>query len=112
MIELIENIKVKLTKEIKSLYAIVTLELKGDWSIKGFRIRESNRENNYGEKLWITAPSYQSGGNQWKTVVYIPKEEWKKLEGLILKAYREKVKEEPSSYKANELNNTEVEVPF
>ena len=85
------GIKIKIT-ENKKMKAIVGLVFE-NFTIKGFRIQESEHENDYGEKLWITPPSYK-GPYKWHPIFYIPDLElWKELEKKIYKEYRKEMKE-------------------
>lgn len=73
--------------ETEKLKAIVSIDF-GDFKIKGFRISVSEYENERGEKLWTTPPSYRDGGGRYHPIFFLPnKELWKKIEGKLLDEY-------------------------
>ncbi|MDD5146889.1 MAG: hypothetical protein PHN39_04100 [Candidatus Pacebacteria bacterium] len=83
------GIKIKLTEG--KLKAIVGLDF-GDVIIRGFRIQESQHENDRGEKIWVTPPSYLGGGKWHPIAFFSDKDLWKKIEGKIYDAYAEVMK--------------------
>lgn len=86
------GIKVKIIEQ-KKLKAIVGLDF-GDISIKGFRISESEYENEQGEKLWLTPPSYKDGGGHYHPMFFMPdKELWKRLERKVMETYQTQQRE-------------------
>jgi len=79
--------------EMDKLKAIVSIDF-GDFKIKGFRVNASDYENERGEKLWITPPSYPDGSRRYHPIFYIPnKELWKKVESKLLDEYQKASKE-------------------
>lgn len=100
-------IKIKLTEG--KLKAIVGLDF-GDVVIRGFRIQESQHENDRGEKIWITPPSYQGGG-RWHPIAFFPdKELWKRIEVKIYDAYDAATKKRLT--KAYDLSDEEADQYF
>ncbi len=83
-------VKVKLTEG--AMKAICALDFGGELVIRGFRIRDSEHENDRGEKLWVTPPSYMGGGKWHPTAFFPDKAVWKLVEGKILDAYQEALK--------------------
>ena len=86
------RIKVKITEG--KLKAIVGIDL-GDFTIKGFRIQESQYEHKAagGRKLWLTPPSYADKGGRYHPIFYIPdKILWERLEAKIWEAYDKEYK--------------------
>lgn len=83
----IEKISVKVkVLEDKKTKAIISLDF-GDFVVKGFRIQESNYENDSGDKLWLTPPSYQ-GGPKWHPIFFVPDEKlWSILAKKIWEEY-------------------------
>ncbi len=83
------KVKIKITEE-KKLKAIISLDF-GDFLVKGFRAMESDYENDYGDKLWLTPPSYRDGGGKYHPIFFIEnKELWKKVEEKIWSEYKKK----------------------
>jgi len=84
-----DKIKVKIKFiEAQKLKAIISLNFE-DFIIKGFRVSESEFENDKGEKLWLTPPSYRDSGGRYHPIFYIPhKELWKELENFIWDEYK------------------------
>ncbi len=80
----IEEIQIKIKFiEHKKLKAIIGVDFL-DFVIRGFRIMESEYENDKGDKLWLTPPSYQDSGGKYHPIFFMPnKEEWQELEKLI-----------------------------
>jgi len=79
------GIKVKIVESNKTK-AIISLNF-GDFVVKGFRVQTSRYENRFGEKFWLTPPSYQDGIGKYHPMFYMDnKELWNKLEEKI---YRE-----------------------
>lgn len=62
-------------------------------NIKGFRIMESEFDNDYGDKIWIQVPSYLAGGHYHVMFFLEPKEEWKKIEEVIIKQFKKNQEE-------------------
>src|SRR3989344_2124912 len=83
-------VTVKLTEG--SMKAICSLDFGGELTIRGFRIRDSEHDNDRGEKLWVTPPSYLGGGKWHPTAFFPDKNIWKKVEIRILDAYQEALK--------------------
>ena len=83
-----DQIKVKIKFiEAQKLKAIIGLNF-DDFVIKGFRVSESEFENDRGEKLWLTPPSYRDSGGRYHPIFFMPnKELWKELENLIWDEY-------------------------
>ena len=78
-------IRVKILDD-KRTHAIITLDF-GDFVVKGFRVQQSQFTNFKGDNLWVTPPSYQSGG-RYHPMFFVPeKEKWAALEQLIWKAF-------------------------
>lgn len=84
-----DQIKVKIKFiEAQKLKAIISLNF-DDFVIKGFRVTESEFENDRGEKLWLTPPSYRDSGGRYHPIFFMPnKELWKGLENLIWDEYK------------------------
>lgn len=84
-----DQIKVKIKFiEAQKLKAIISLNF-DDFVIKGFRVTESEFENDRGEKLWLTPPSYRDSGGRYHPIFFMPnKELWKELENLIWDEYK------------------------
>ena len=81
------KVKIKFIEE-KKLKAIISLNF-GDFVVKGFRIAESDYDNDRGDKLWLTPPSYRDSGGRYHPIFYIPnKELWKELEGKVWDEYK------------------------
>jgi len=83
------KIKVKITDGNGKLKAIIGLDF-GDFVVKGFRIQESQYENEAagGRKLWLTPPSYGDRGGRYHPIFYIPdKDLWERLQAKIWEAY-------------------------
>lgn len=81
------RIKVKIVEG--KLKAIASLDF-GDFTIKGFRIQESQYPNKAAgdRKLWLTPPSYADRGGRYHPIFYIPdKDLWERLEAKIWEAY-------------------------
>lgn len=79
------GVKIKIIDE-KKLKAIIGLDF-GDFIVKGFRIMDSDFENDLGRKLWLTPPSYLGGGRH-HPIFYMPnKPLWKLLEKRIYEQY-------------------------
>lgn len=98
-IKIIENQKMK---------AIIALDF-GDFKVKGFRIRESEYENQRGEKLWLTPPSYVDSGGRYHPIFYTPnKELWQKIENKILDEYHK----ENEKYWRKRMNSEKEESAF
>lgn len=73
--------------EMDKLKAIVSIDF-GDFKIKGFRVNTSDYENERGEKIWITPPSYRDGGGRYHPIFFTSnKELWKKIESKLLDEY-------------------------
>ena len=73
--------------EMDKLKAIVSIDF-GDFKIKGFRVNTSDYENERGEKIWITPPSYRDGAGRYHPIFFLPnKELWKKIESKLLDEY-------------------------
>lgn len=80
------EISVKIVENQK-LKAIVTIDFK-DLVIKGFRVFDSEHENDHGYNLWVTPPSYQSGGGKYHPIFFMEdKELWKQVEKKICQEY-------------------------
>lgn len=79
-------IKVKLTEG--KMKAIVALDF-GEVVLRGFRILDSQFENDKGEKLWITPPVYPGGGKYHPIVFFPNKQLWEQISARILAAYQE-----------------------
>jgi hypothetical protein len=63
--------------------------------IKGFRVVRSKFENEYGDKLWIQVPSYQTG-RFFHKMFFLEDETkqcWKNVEKKLLDEYKKKDKE-------------------
>ncbi|PWB38375.1 MAG: hypothetical protein C3F02_04370 [Parcubacteria group bacterium] len=74
--------------ESQKLKAIIGLNF-GDFVIKGFRVSESEYENDRGQKLWLTPPSYKDSGGRYHPMFFMPnKELWKELEAKIWDEYK------------------------
>lgn len=81
------QVKIKFVEEAQ-LKAILSLDF-GDFIIKGFRVQESDHENDFGEKLWITPPSYRDRHGKYHPMFFIAdKELWKELERKIWEEYK------------------------
>jgi len=79
-------VKIKFTEQ-KILKAIIGLDF-GDFSVKGFRIMESQFESVRKDKLWLTPPSYRDMGGRYHPIFFIPdKELWEQLEAKIYEEY-------------------------
>lgn len=79
--------------EMDKLKAIVSIDF-GDFKIKGFRVNASDYENENGEKLWITPPSYRDAGGRYHPIFFTSnKELWKKIESKLLDEYHKASKE-------------------
>lgn len=87
------GIKIKITDGKQK--AIVALDF-GDFVVKGFRVQESKFENEHGDLLWITPPTYRSPFKHHPIVYFPDKELWKNLECRIREAY----KRENKTYRA------------
>jgi len=100
------SVKIKFVEQ-KKLKAIITLGF-GEFVIKGFRVMESEYENENGDKLWLTPPSYQSSFGKYHPIFYMPdKEQWKELEKMIWAQY---YKQSDEYYKKKfDLDGTESE---
>ena len=83
-----DQIKVKIKFiEAQKLKAIISLNF-DDFVIRGFRVSESEYENDKGDKLWLTPPSYRDSGGRYHPIFFMPnKELWKELENLIWDEY-------------------------
>lgn len=80
-------IKVKVVDQAK-LKAIVSLDF-GDFVVKGFRVQISQYENEKGDKLWITPPSYRAATGKYHPIFYVlKKDQWEVLEKRILDEYK------------------------
>ena len=80
------EVKIKFIEE-KKLKAIITLNFE-DFVVKGFRVMESDYENDKGKKLWLTPPSYRDSGGRYHPIFFMPdKELWKELETKIWDEY-------------------------
>ena len=84
-----DQIKVKIKFiEAQKLKASIGLNF-DDFVIKGFRVSESEFENDRGEKLWLTPPSYRDSGGRYHPIFFMPnKELWKELESFIWDEYK------------------------
>lgn len=79
-------VKVKFVDQAK-LKAIISLDF-GDFTVKGFRVMQSEFKNDNGDELWLTPPSYL-GGTRWHPIFFVPdKELWKQLESKIWEEYK------------------------
>jgi DNA-binding cell septation regulator SpoVG len=86
MKNLIEKISVKTTKNNPKLLAIVTLHMTGNWSIKGYMVRNDNNG------LWVSAPQYKRiGTEKWSPLVWIDSTEWKEVQQMILYEFDKEV---------------------
>ena len=84
------GLKIKITDG--KVKAIIGLDF-GEFVVKGFRIQVSEHENENGEKLWLTPPSYK-GPYKWHPIFFMPdKELWKELEKKIYQEYHVQMKE-------------------
>lgn len=80
------RVKIKFI-EAQKLKAILSLNF-GDFSVKGFRVTESDYPNMRGDKLWLTPPSYRDSGGRYHPIFFMPnKELWKELESIIWDEY-------------------------
>ena len=94
----IEKIYIKLVKNNEKLFAIATLYMVGDWSIKGYMIR------NDGNGLWVSAPHYKKMGfGKWSPIIWTTPEEWKEIQTMIIEEYQ---KEVDKSFPKNDPYNT------
>jgi DNA-binding cell septation regulator SpoVG len=76
----------------KKTKAIISLGF-DDFSVKGFRITESQFPNMNGDNLWFMPPSYPGGG-RYHPIFFMPdKELWKELEKRVWEEYKIKNKE-------------------
>lgn len=86
------QVKVKVLEQ-KDLKAIIGIDF-GDFSVKGFRVRESRQPNEAGENLWLTPPSYKDMSNRYHPIFYIPDINlWKQLEEKIMGEYHKQTEE-------------------
>jgi len=83
----IEKIVIKIKLTDGKMKAIVALDF-GDVVLRGFRVQDSQYENERGEKLWVTPPTYQGGGKYHPIVFFPDKDFWKRLQIRILDAYQ------------------------
>jgi len=80
------KVKFKIIEE-KKLKAIGTLDF-GDFVVKGFRIMDSNFPNSHGDNLWLTPPSYRSGGGNYHPIFFMPdKPLWEELQEHVWTEY-------------------------
>lgn len=101
----IDEIKIKIKITDGKQKAIVSLDF-GDFVIKGFRVQESKFDNNYGDRLWVTPPTYPTAF-KYHPIVYFPdKELWKELEVRIRDAFRR----EERGYQAKKYGVKEEEL--
>lgn len=88
----IENIIVKVKLTEGKLKAIVGLDF-GDMVLRGFRIQESQYQDDKGQnQLWVTPPAYQGGGRYHPMVFFPDKELWERIQAKILEAYEKALK--------------------
>ncbi len=106
----IENIIVKVKLVEGKLKAICALDFGGEFVVRGYRVQESQYENERGEKLWVTPPSYLGGGKWHPTAYFTNSEVWKQVENKILDAYQEANKVRYT--KAYGLSNDEADELF
>lgn len=83
------GIKVKITDGKQK--AIVALDF-GDFILKGFRVQTSKFENDHGDTLWITPPTYRTAFKHHPMVYFPEKDLWKELENRIREAYKREEK--------------------
>jgi DNA-binding cell septation regulator SpoVG len=84
--------RIKFLEEDK-LKAIISLDFE-DFTIKGFRVMKSDRQNDCGKYLWLVPPSYQGKEGKYHPIFFIPKKEtWKRLEKMIWGEYEIQEKE-------------------
>lgn len=89
------KIKVKIT-DSKGMQAMITVDF-GLFNIKGFRIRKSDYRNRRGESLWLTPPSYVTGGKYHPMFFSENKVFWEKLEDKIYDAFNLALMEEAAN---------------
>lgn len=82
-------VKVKLTEG--KLKAIVALDF-GDFVLRGFRIQDSDYENERGERLWLTPPVYRGGVKYHPIVFFTDKDLWGRIQKKIWDSYDEALK--------------------
>ncbi len=86
------KVKIKFLEEEK-LKAIISLDFE-DFIIKGFRVMNSNYQNDYGKDLWLTPPAYQGKGGKYHPIFFISdKSLWKELEKKVWEEYEIQEKE-------------------
>ncbi len=86
----IDEIKISIKFiENKKTKAILSLDF-GEVVVKGFRISESQYENDLGDKLWLQPPSYVGGGRYHSIFFMADKEQWKNLEKRIWSEFKMK----------------------
>ncbi len=94
--------------DVKPTKAIIALDF-GDFLVKGFRIMESKFDNRWGEKLWLTPPTYHKGSGPYHPLFFTPnKNLWKEIEEKIMDAYRKQSEEHYR--KRMELDEDEVPI--
>ena len=82
-------VKVKLTEG--KLKAIIALDF-GEFVLHGFRIQDSQYDNEKGQKLWITPPAYLGGGKYHPMVFFPDKILWERIQTKIWNSFDEAMK--------------------
>lgn len=101
----IDEIRIKIKITDGKQKAIVALDF-GDFVVKGFRVLESKFDNEYGDRLWITPPTYPTAFKRHPIIYFPDKPTWKELEIRI----REAFKREERSYQAKKYGVSEEEL--